>query len=309
MALSQHTQSPKFRAFRLAALQHGLVSLEQLWAYGVPTPTVNAWSRAGDIERVRRGVYVFPGFPPSFEQDALAAVLAVGASAIASHHTAARLHGLDGFDTQRALHLTTARDQRPVGTTTHRVPRPIAAQDRTKVSGVPVTSVTRTLVDLAGSVPGEQLEMALEDALRRRLTSWALCRKRIVAIRGPGRRGPAQLEAVLARRGRVPPTESLAETIFLQLVRRAGLPEPVRQHQVGKRRLDFAWPLVLFAAEVDGAATHAGAEALAADLHRQNAIILSGWTLLRYAAARVPDTRSHPAIEAELRRAWTALAA
>ncbi len=129
----------------------------------------------------------------------------------------------------------------------------------------------------------------------------------------PNLRGTQVLRQVLARRAPgTPPTESDAETLFLQLARRTGLPEPRRQFTVptpeGVFRLDFAWPARRIAVEVDGAATHATPAALRRDLHRQNRLLLSwmsqGWALLRFTWDDVakPDLARQTA--AKLREAW-----
>jgi very-short-patch-repair endonuclease len=111
-----------------------------------------------------------------------------------------------------------------------------------------------------------------------------------------GQRGAPVLRAVLDRRPvGAPATESDAETRFLQLCRRGGIEEPVRQHQLvvgGQRvRLDFAWPRPRVAAEIDGAATHAG-DGLGPDLRRQNRIVLGEWIIVRFTwedVVRFPD--------------------
>ncbi len=104
-----------------------------------------------------------------------------------------------------------------------------------------------------------------------------------------------------------PPTESDAETIFVQLVRSIGLPDPARQvaTSLGRRRyrLDFAWPALRLAVEIDGAAVH-GPDQLSADLRRQNQIVLDGWLLLRFTWH---DLVANPvAVERDLRQAWQA---
>jgi very-short-patch-repair endonuclease len=115
-----------------------------------------------------------------------------------------------------------------------------------------------------------------------------------------------RLAAVLtARPPGAPPTESDAETLFVQLVRRGGLPDPIRQYRLRLRgrlvRLDFAWPVLRIAVEIDGAATHGPAE-LPADLRRQNRILLDGWFILRYPWQLVAHDWGR--VLGELREAW-----
>jgi very-short-patch-repair endonuclease len=108
------------------------------------------------------------------------------------------------------------------------------------------------------------------------------------------------------------PTESDAETLFVQLAREVGLPEPQRQFAVptteGVFRLDFAWPTRRLAVEIDGAATHASAVALGRDLRRQNRVLLSlgsaGWMLLRFTWDDLTSPRYVGRVAGVLREAW-----
>jgi len=114
---------------------------------------------------------------------------------------------------------------------------------------------------------------------------------------------------VLERRPpNAPPTASDAETLFLQLTRVAGLPDPVRQFplRLGGHpyRLDFAWPKRRLAVEVDGAETHASAGALIRDLRRQNRIVM-GWLLQRYTWNDIAFYRDD--VVDSLRDAWALL--
>jgi very-short-patch-repair endonuclease len=104
---------------------------------------------------------------------------------------------------------------------------------------------------------------------------------------------PAALRRVLDGR---PPgtaaTESELETRFVQLLRRAGLPEPVRQYEVYDGfalvgRIDFAYPDRRLAIELDGLGAHA--DRFQRDRTRQNGLVLMGWTVLRFTWADVVD--------------------
>ena len=296
------TNSPQLRLIGIAARQWGLVTADQVVGCGLHRDTARRWAREGKIDRLRTGIYRLPGFPDSYEQGVMAAVLAGRPSAVASHATAARLHGLDGFDRTAEIHLLSPRGGRVTGTQRHQTTS-LARIDRQVINRIPATTPTRTLIDVAGTVSRARLEQALESALRKRITSLALCRQRIRVLCRPNTRGPVALRALLQMRGDVPATGSLAETEFLQLVRAGGLPEPERQYPVGHRLLDFAWPLVRVGAEIDGAETHTGQSALDRDLVRQNAIVLEGWLILRYTAVRVRDPQAHHTILEELRRA------
>lgn len=93
--------------------------------------------------------------------------------------------------------------------------------------------------------------------------------------------GPAALLRVLARR-QEPANDSDLETRFEQLCRAAGVDGLRRQVRIGPYVADFADPDRRVVVELDGLETHATSRALQADLVRQNFLVLSGWTVLRF---------------------------
>ncbi len=81
--------------------------------------------------------------------------------------------------------------------------------------------------------------------------------------------------------------ESVLETKFRRLLRRARLPEPVLQHPVGGRgrtrgRLDFSYPDKRIVIELDGRRWHSGRLELRRDTRKSNALNIRGWTVLRF---------------------------
>jgi very-short-patch-repair endonuclease len=144
---------------------------------------------------------------------------------------------------------------------------------------------------------------SLECALRRKLVSLGSLSGSAESARSPG---AARLRRVLDQRPEgAPPTESDPETRFMQIARRMGLPEPRRQYVVilrgRKYRLDFAWPGMRMAVEIDSISAH-GPDRLDADLHRQNQIQLDGWLIVRFTRQKVVhDPRG---VERDLRAAW-----
>lgn len=189
--------------------------------------------------------------------------------------------------------------------------RAFAAGDGALVDGLPVTSVRRTLLDLGQVTSDAVVERALEWALRKRHVSVDELRAAVATkANQPGTRALRHL--LTHRPPGLPPTDSDAETLFVQLVRRTGLPEPQRQFPVptaeGTFRVDFAWPARRLGVEIDGAGTHASREALRRDLRRQNRLMLSltagGWILLRFTWDDVTDERYEGQLSAQLREAW-----
>jgi very-short-patch-repair endonuclease len=167
--------------------------------------------------------------------------------------------------------------------------------DITTVGHLPVTTTARTLVDLGAVVDDDTLEQALESALRDGRTSLRQVRRRLEALSRRGRPGLARVRRVLDRRLEGGPSDSELETRVVQLLRRARLPRPVRQHEVwlGGRvvaRADLAYPGQRLLIELDGWSGHGTKRAFRADRRRQNSLVLAGWTLLRFTWADVIES-------------------
>ncbi len=285
----------------LAGSQAGVLSAHQLADSGLSKDHVRRLLTTGQLRRVRRGVYAVAsaGSDPNFAL--WIAIVSSGPAAFACRRSAAELWGFDGVESG-ALDVAVPPGRHPRGAGVVRLIG-ITSQDVTTVAGAPATSATRTLVDLGAVADVDVVERAVECALRRGIVSLGELRAAADLTQSAGRH---RLRSVLARR---PPgaaaTESDAETIFQQICRRAGLPDPDRQVRVRIRgrtyRLDYAWWPVLLAIEIDGAATH-GPGQLTADLRRQNAIVLEGWLVLRFSWAMLVYEPER--VIAEIRAAW-----
>ena len=289
------------REWQLQALrQHAAISRAQLLAAGLSARQIERRTAAGTLLPVHRGVYRVAGARPNWEQALMAACLATGGTA--SHRSAARLWELRGcgFD---AVEVTVLGRRRPelAGLTSHTTLR-LDPGDVCERKGIPVTTPARTLLDLGGVVPVEVVEPALEDALHRGLVTTTTLDRLLRRVGAMGRDGTATLRALLA--ARVPgqaPTESPLEDELLRALRRAGIPEPVRQHVIstpGGRpiRVDLAYPDQRLAIEAQGAAWHTGRAALQRDCERLNVLIALGWRVLAFTT---DDVRRRPRRVAE----------
>ncbi|MFP5318898.1 MAG: DUF559 domain-containing protein [Acidimicrobiia bacterium] len=261
----------------VAARQHGVFTREQARAAGASVDACErrlasgTWVPSGHV-----GVYVLRGHDPTWHQRLMAGALAGPVGTVASHRSAAVLHGVRAG---QVVELTLpCRSQHRLHAVVHQLAVPLA--DRCAVAGIPTTRIERTLLDLAAVVDELQLEWAVEAALRARLTT----RERLIAYaEDAGRRwGVARFRRVVGRCSPGRATGSELEVRFRQLLRTAGMEEPVRQHEVrvgGQRYfLDFAYPAQRLAIELDGRAFHGFEE----DRRRQNSLVLAGWTLLRF---------------------------
>jgi very-short-patch-repair endonuclease len=227
---------------------------------------------------MERGLYAVSGSSRTWHQRAVACVLRACAGAAVSHLAAAWLLRLVA-QRPNGIEVTVPYAMR-AGGTPHRA-KDFSRSDIRIVDGIPVTCPARTLIDIASLLPDKPLAAALDTALLKGLVSLPALR-RYVADRGLGRkRGVGRLlKLVDDREFGVP--ESELEREFLLLIRRSKLPKPERQKPVGRYRVDFAYPDARLLIEVDGRANHGTAQAFEDDPLRQNALVLAGWTVLRF---------------------------
>ena len=244
--------------------------------------------RRGRWERSLRGVYRSPEAPRTWRQELLAACLAIGPSAVVSHRSAAALWGLDGFGPGWIeLSVDRQRFHRLPGVIVHRS-TDVDATSAILRTGIPVTGPARTIVDLGAVVPAWKVEAALESALGRRLVTLSGLRATLDEVARRGRRGAGVLRALLDERcDGTRLNESVLEARTLRLLREYSLPTPTPQWEVrvGRRlvgRVDFAYPKLSLALEVDGFESHSSLTAFGRDRARQNDLVAAGWTVLRF---------------------------
>jgi very-short-patch-repair endonuclease len=270
------------RVFALAAKQHGVVSRAQLLELGMDAEAIKYRVRRGRLHSVHRGVYAVGRPQLTRRGTLLAAVLSCGPGAALSHEAAAEVLGIRR-QKAGAIDVTVprARRGRP-GIRIHRAALP--ANERTERHGIPVTSVVRTLVDLATGLRRDELEAAVNEADRLDLIDPEHLREALDDM--AGRRGAARLRGLLDRRS-FTLTESALERRFLAIVRRAGLPLPLTQQQVNGFRVDFWWPKGQLVVETDGLRYHRTPAQQARDRRRDQAHVAAGLTPLRFTHAQV----------------------
>ena len=219
--------------------------------------------------RVAVGVYRLAGVPVTWKQRAMAACLVAGPGAVVSHRSAAVLWGISGFRPGRLeITVPVGRSNRNALARVHRSTVKAVRRD-----GVPVTTVARTIADLATVVGGDMLEEAVDDVLCRRLVPLDELRRL---------QGNRALRAVLeAWHGDALPA-GVAEMRVVRELLAAGLPQPARQHEIREAaaRVDLAYPDHRLAMELDGFRWHAGRGPFRSDRRRRNRIEAAGWRLL-----------------------------
>lgn len=245
--------------------------------------TIDRRIKDGLWHRLYLGVYSLAGSPTTWRQQLVASCLALGTGAVISHRAAAALWSFMGFE-PGPVELSVPRGRRRVTRLEIHFPLSLQPTHVTKVDGIPVTTPTRTLVDIAGSLHGDVLEEVLDDALRRRLVTLRALQRTLMEIGSRGREGVGTLaRLVRARTDLTAVPESVFETRLLRTVRKAGLPAPTIQHPIqtanGFARIDFAYVERKVAIEADGFRWHSTRRQWDHDRARQAALIRMGWTV------------------------------
>jgi very-short-patch-repair endonuclease len=254
----------------------------QLRAAGVAPARVDHWVRAGRLRVVHRGVYAPGGAVLGVEGRRLAAVLACGRGAMLSHRTAAAHWGLLATD-QVGIDVTAPRSRQGIPGIRLHSSRSLDAQDTTSHQGIPITTVHRTLLDLASTARSAELERALAQAMHLQLYDQRAIDD--VIARSNGHRGTGRLDA--ATRQPMQVTMSECEDRMLRLVRRARLPEPVCNEPLyvpdhGEVKPDFHWPAHNLIVETDGWEAHRTLAAFRSDRAKDAALIAAGYRVLRF---------------------------
>ncbi len=143
--------------------QWGVVSRAQLLAIGVAASAVDFWVRSRRLQVVHRGVYAVGHARLRVEGRRLAAVLACGPGAVLSHRSAAAHWGLLSTQ-QQPIDVTARRGRRNAPGIRAHSSHSLDAQDTTRHEGIPTTTVSRTLLDIAASSRASDLERALAQA-------------------------------------------------------------------------------------------------------------------------------------------------
>lgn len=267
---------------RWLAAHDGVITRRRALRLGMTPAMVSNRVESGEWVVAHRGVYLDASSPRTPRQALLAAIAAGGPGAVASHWSAAWLLGLRAAATAGPwITVPTQRRARLGGVTVVRS----GAIGRTESHhGLPCTDAVRTILDCAAVGPAASLVPLVDAALASHCVTLAVLDRAAQpdpSDRKPGRRA---LRACLRERGMIgAPSPSVLESRMARLLHTHGLPAPASEVVTGtsgEYRLDFAYPDLLLAVEVDGYAWHSSPEQFANDARRRNVLAAHGWTVL-----------------------------
>jgi very-short-patch-repair endonuclease len=269
----------------LADRQHGIVSLAGLLGLGFGVHGVYARVRDGRLRRLHRGVYAVGHVRITPEGRALAAVLACGPGAVLSHASAAQRWAIRP---SAAAHWdvtvpTQAGRVNRTGVRVHRSRR-LDPRDTTRLDGIAITTVARTLLDLADVLERQALKRAADEAAYRRLLD--VTALAAVVRRNPGRRGETLLRLVAAPAAL---TREELEARMWGLIGRHDLPVPLVNHPLHGYEADFLWPEAKLIVELDGCAAHGTRRAFDHDRLRDRRLKLAGYDTIRVTGKHLAD--------------------
>lgn len=260
----------------LAGQQHGVVSFGQLRCLGFSANGIDRRAASGRLHRLHRGVYAVGHTALTRRSHELGAVFACEPGAALSHRSAGRLWGI--LRSVPAIEVTCARTRPPDNTILIHCSS-LTGEDTTVIDGIPVTTLARTLIDLADVLDDRRLSDAVHEAEVQRL--FDLKELESAQERAPGRRGRHRLNRVLATWQPRPLTRSEAERRFLKLCAQHGLPTPATAINIAGYEVDFLFADVGVVVEIDGAAAHHTRRAFEEDRRRDRALAALGLHVVR----------------------------
>lgn len=266
--------------------QHGLVTGGDLDALGITRGRRRTLVARAVLVPIGRGAHRFAGSPRTTLQAVTTACLAIGG--VATHRTAAALHGIEGFALDRPIEVLVPDRRRNPRSTLARLHTTtwLPDDDLVVVSTIPTTGVARTLFSLAALVPEistDRVRDAIDAAVRDGLATDPWLWWRLEKLRCRGRNGVTVFEDLLQSRADGEVTESWLERQTLAILRAAGLPLPVCQQRIEAKgafvaRVDFFYelPRGRVVIEVSGHRHHRSRAQTTADAQRRRALTMAG---------------------------------
>lgn len=295
MTLETQTRQPRGRKrarerelARLATRQHGVISRHQLLALGFGDEAIKVRLDSMRLHALHREVFAIGHAHIGEPGRRWAAVLAYGEGTLLSHRSAAALWGL-ARQRSALIDVTATRGRQGIrrreGIFVHR--GRLHPEDRALRGGLPVTTVARTLFDLAEFVTFKQLESAWEEADR--LGYLQLAAVGQVCERGYGRRALKPTRRLLGQARAVEITRSPLEDRFATFCREHRLPMPSFNTTVLGYEVDALWPKQLLAAELDSWEFHRHRAAFERDRARDIALQAAGYRTIRITNRRIAN--------------------
>jgi hypothetical protein len=265
---------------RIASRQRQLITLVQLRSCGLSDRAALHRAAAGRLHKLHPKVFAVHPPPYSNLQRLLAATLACGGFSFGSDLSAAAVFGYtEHHPSLPQVTSPTGAGRKLPGIMVRR--RQVDRKDIWHPLGIPCTSPARTVLDCAGLVDLENLELILMAAD----ASGKLNRRRLEELIATSpRRGMANLRLLTS--DDPADTRTINERRMRSICREFGVPEPLCNHPiiVGDRRFvaDFCWPSLSLIVEADSWRWHGGRLATERDANRDQLLSVHGWRVVHF---------------------------
>ena len=272
---------------RIAERQHGVVDLDQLRDAGLRIGAINSRVRSGRLHRLHTRVFAVGHARLSRQGRWSAAVLALGDRALLSHVSAAALWGLRPSSASR-IHVTvpTSAGLGHRGAIVVHRSRTLTAADASTRDAIAVTSVARTLLDLAAMLAPGPLERAVEQSLLLRLFDLHAVDAVIAANRT--RPGATALARIVAGLHDEPPlTRSELEALMRDLCDAQAIPRPEVNAILEGEEVDFLWRSSRLVVETDGHESHGTRAGFERDRAKDARLTVLGYRVVRFTHRRL----------------------
>jgi len=272
---------------RLADLgrrQFGVVSRAQLLTLGFSPRAIGRFLTKRRLRVVHEGVYALGPHSLSRDGRERAALLAIGPEPLLSHISSASRHDLMRFTATVHVSISSRVQRRLEGVVVHR-PRRVDPEDRVLVDGLPVTSIPRTLLDLAQILPRTRLEKVIEAADRKGDLDIAAVQDAMERYRG--HRGVKLLKRIVGSFISTPTANEGIERQFQLFLRKHRLPLPQANVLVEGLLVDCWWPEARFVVELDSQGWHKTWQAHERDRKRDATLLRAGISSLRITSHRL----------------------
>jgi predicted transcriptional regulator of viral defense system len=277
------TKNDEVREF--AASHGGVVPASELERLGITPNQIRSKVRRHGWVSLGRGAYRL--FPARDHRDNLLAAVTVLERAVVSHESAAEIHGFSRLPKGKAIvtvHSRTTHKFRFDEVLAHRT-HDLDPSHVTVVGALPVTTVERTVVDLAAPRHPKHIGAIVDDLVSRGLLDFSMLMQIAESVARKGKPGTVTMRTVIEERGGAMRAQSELERRARALIESAGLPQPIHEFAIPwapERRFDDAYPHAKLAIEWDSRRYHGQLEAFEADRRRDRAAAIHGWRVVRF---------------------------
>ncbi len=267
----------------MAGNQGGVITRSQAMALGMTSASIQRRLASGTWMRIGEGAYRLSRRDSKI--DLVRAAVAVLPGAVVSHESAAALHGLARVPRDVVtVTVDASTTHRFAGVVVHRC-RDMDGIDRMSLKGMPVTTIARTLVDLASTLTGRHVEIVIDNAVAAGSIRWEDVEDVVDRIGRRGKTGITAVRRILVDRLGPDRNASALERLGIRALEASGLPEFDVEFPLPwspDRRFDVAFARHRLAVEWDSRRWHTQVEAFDADRERDRIAATHGWQVLRF---------------------------